>query len=207
MWLSLLSVTQSEIFGNPPYNFGIAAVGDTNVAAFVGAIFGMLWGGPLSDWYVQRRARHNRGIMEPESRLWLLIIPTILNTVGLVMYGVGGYGGLPWIISAGIGTAFIGFGIGSAGAICITYAVDCYPGIASESMVLILFSRDVLGFGFTFVVQPWIDGMGGQGAIGCMAAISFVSGFSFLIMTKWGKRFRGRTARSYIVMVEQRAKK
>lgn len=61
MWLSLLSVTQSEIFSNPPYNFGIAAVGDTNVAAFVGAIFGMLWGGPLSDWYVQRRARQNKG--------------------------------------------------------------------------------------------------------------------------------------------------
>lgn len=32
MWLSLLSVTQSELFGEPPYNFGIAAVGDTNVA-------------------------------------------------------------------------------------------------------------------------------------------------------------------------------
>jgi hypothetical protein len=66
-WLSLLSVTQSEIFSLPPYNFGIAEVGDTNVAAFIGGIFGMLWGGPLSDWFIIHKARKNRGIMEPES--------------------------------------------------------------------------------------------------------------------------------------------
>jgi MFS family permease len=153
MWLSLLSVTQSELFSVPPYNFGIAAVGDTNIAAFVGAIFGMLWGGPLSDWYVLRRARQNKGFMEPEFRLWLLIVPAFVNAGGLLMYGIGAYRGLPWIISAGVGTAFIGFGIGSGGAICLTYAIDCYPGIAAESMVLILFVRNVLGFAFTFAIQ------------------------------------------------------
>jgi MFS family permease len=153
MWLSLLSVTQSELFGAAPYNFGIAAVGDTNIAAFVGGFFGMLWGGPLSDWYVVRRARHNKGIMEPEFRLWLLIVPALVNTAGLLMYGIGAYRGLPWIISAGIGTAFIGFGIGAGGAIGLTYAIDCYPGIAAESMVLILFIRNVLGLLFTLAIQ------------------------------------------------------
>jgi len=206
MWLSLLSVTQSELFSNPPYNFGIAEVGDTNVAAFVGAIFGMLWGGPLSDWYVLRRARQNKGIMEPEFRLWLLIVPTVLNSAGLLMYGLGAYRGLHWMISAGAGTALIGFGIGSSGAICLTYAVDCYPGIAAESMVLILFVRNVLGFGFTFAIQPWIDAIGGQSATVCMAAICLVSGISFLIMTKWGKSFRAKTAPSYLVMIEERAR-
>jgi MFS family permease len=153
MWLSLLSVTQSELFSVAPYNFDIVAVGDTNIAAFVGAIFGMLWGGPLSDWYVLRCARRNKGIMEPESRLWLLIVPALLNSGGLLMYGLGAYRGLPWIISAGVGTAFIGFGVGSGGAICFTYAIDCYPGIAAQSMVLILCVRNVLGFAFTFAIQ------------------------------------------------------
>jgi hypothetical protein len=153
MWLSLLSVTQSELFSVAPYNFDIVAVGDTNIAAFVGAIFGMVWGGPLSDRYVLRRARRNKGIMEPEVRLWLLIMPAFLNAGGLLMYGLGAYRGLPRIISAGVGTAFIGFGVGSGGAICFTYAIDCYPGIAAESMVLILFVRNVLGFAFTFAIQ------------------------------------------------------
>jgi hypothetical protein len=91
--------------------------------------------------------------MEPEVRLWLLILPAFLNTGGLLMYGLGAYRGLPWIISAGVGTAFIGFGVGSGGAVCFTYAIDCYPGIAAESMVLILFVRNVLGFAFTFAIQ------------------------------------------------------
>lgn len=153
MWLSLLSVTQSELFSVSPYNFGVAEVGDTNIAAFVGGIFGMLWGGPLSDWYILRRSRHNKGVMEPEFRLWLLIVPALLNSAGLLMYGIGAYRGLPWIISAGIGTGFIGFGIGGSGAVCITYAIDCYQGIAAESMVLILFVRNVLGFVFTIAIQ------------------------------------------------------
>lgn len=206
MWLSLLSDTQSELFAEAPYNFGIAAVGDTNIAAFVGGIFGMLWGGPLSDWYVLRRARQNKGFMEPEFRLWLLVCPAILNTAGLLMYGIGAYDGLPWIISAGVGTALIGFGIGSAGAICLTYAVDCYPGIAAESMVLIIFCRNVIGFAFNFAVQPWIDAQGGVGATIVMAVICFVSTMSFLVMTKWGKSFRRRTAKKYLVMIEQRAR-
>ncbi len=91
--------------------------------------------------------------MEPESRLWLLVVPAFINSTGLLMYGIGAYRGLNWIISAGVGTAFIGFGIGSAGAITLTYAIDCYPHIAAESMVLILFCRNVLGFAFTFVIQ------------------------------------------------------
>ncbi|KAE9365729.1 MFS general substrate transporter [Stipitochalara longipes BDJ] len=207
MWLSLLSVTQSELFSVPPYNFGIAAVGDTNIAAFVGGIFGMCWGGPLSDWYILHRSRQNKGIMEPEFRLWLLIVPAILNSAGLLMYGLGAYNGLHWIISAGIGTAFIGFGIGSGGAICLTYAIDAYPGIAAESMVLILFIRNVIGFAFTFAIQPWIDGLGGQTTTIMLGVFCLVSMLSFLGMVRWGKSFRRRTAGKYLHYTEQRARR
>jgi hypothetical protein len=147
--LSLLTVVFVCEVENANYNL----VGDTNIATFVGGIFGAIWGGPLSDWWVINRARKNGGIMEPETRLWLLIIPAFINSTGLLMYGIGAYRGLPWILSAGVGTAFIGFGIGSGGAISMTYAIDCYPGIAAESMVLILFIRNVLGFAFTFCIQ------------------------------------------------------
>lgn len=71
--------------------------------------------------------------MEPEFRLWLLIVPKIINSIGLLMYGIGGYDGLPWIVSADIGTTLLGFGIGSGGAIRLTHAVDCYHSIAPES--------------------------------------------------------------------------
>lgn len=153
MWLSLLSSTQSLIFNAPPYNFSIEAVGDTNFAAFIGGSLGMLWGGIMSDKCTQYLTRKNGGIMEPEFRLWMMIPPAIINTVGVLMYGVGAAQDAHWIVSAGFGTAFIGFGIGSGGAIAITYAIDCYPEIASESLVLMLFLRNMIGTGFTFAIQ------------------------------------------------------
>ena len=183
----------------------------------------MIWGGPLSDWYILRRARQNKGIMEPEFRLWLLVLPAILNSAGLLMYGLGAYNGFHWIISAGVGTAFIGFGIGSGGAICLTYVIDAYPGIAAESMVLVLFVRNVIGFAFTFAIQyvtlysqipkqmlipdrPWIDGLGGKTTTIMLAVLCFVFMMSFLVMIRWGKSFRARTASKYLYYVEQRAR-
>lgn len=113
----------------------------------------MLWGGAMSDWFTQKMARRNLGIMEPEFRLWTMAIPAVINMAGLLMYGVGAANEEHWIVSAGFGTAFIAFGIGSGGAIAITYAIDCYPEIASESLVLMLFVRSLLGCGFTFAIQ------------------------------------------------------
>jgi hypothetical protein len=43
--------------------------------------------------------------MELEFRVWLLIVPPLLNSAGILMYGLGAYNGLNWMISAGVGTA------------------------------------------------------------------------------------------------------
>jgi len=91
--------------------------------------------------------------MELEFRVWLLIVPPLLGSAGILMYGLGAYNGLNWMISAGVGTAFISFGIGSGGVICLTHAIDAYPGIAAESMVLVLFIRNMIRFTFTFAIK------------------------------------------------------
>ncbi|PVH73712.1 MFS general substrate transporter [Cadophora sp. DSE1049] len=139
MWLSLLATTQSEIFSLDPYKFPVVNVGNINFAAFIGGILGMLWGGTVSDKCLLYLARRNGGIAEPEMRLWTMLIPSIINSGGLLMYGLGAFYGLPWILSAGFGTGCIAFGTGSGGAIAITYAVDCYSLVASEALVLMLF--------------------------------------------------------------------
>lgn len=153
MWLSLLATTQSLIFSAEPYNFSVIAVGDTNFAAFIGGMAGMFWGGFASDKCTLLLSRRNKGILEPEMRLWAMIPPAFVNTAGLLMYGVGAAKGASWILPAGFGTGCIAFGIGSGGAICITYAVDCYPDIASETLVFMLFLRNCIGAGFTFAIQ------------------------------------------------------
>ncbi|OJJ44486.1 hypothetical protein ASPZODRAFT_18676 [Penicilliopsis zonata CBS 506.65] len=203
MWLSLLASTQSLIFNAAPYNFSVEVVGDTNFAAFIGGSLGMLWGGSLSDWYTQRLARRNNGIMEPEFRLWMMLPLAIINTAGVLMYGVGAAQGAHWIVPAGFGTAFIGFGIGSGGAIAITYAVDCYPEVASESLVLMLFLRNMVGTGFTFAIQPWLDLDGLQTTSIIMAVLCLVFNLSFVIFTWKGKSMRRWTAKRYWSMAER----
>lgn len=153
MWLSLLNVTQSELFSGPPYNFSVANVGNINFSSFIGGILGMFWGGYVSDWCIIFLSRRNKGILEPEFRLWTMLVPAIINTAGILMYGLGVLKGTMWLLPAGFGMVFIAFGIGSGGAIAITYAVDCYPRIASESLVLMLFIRNMIGCGFTFASQ------------------------------------------------------
>ncbi|KAI5307027.1 hypothetical protein KEM56_005515 [Ascosphaera pollenicola] len=198
MWLSYTTTTQSEMFSVAPYNMSVSAVGLTNFASLIGGIFGMIWGGQFADWWTLKLTRKNKGVMEPEFRLWSLIVPAVINTGGLFMYGFGAEYGQHWILSAGFGQALIAFGIGSSGAIAITYAVDCYPMLASESLVLILFGRNLLGTGFTFAIQPWLDACGVQNTTFAVAIICFFSNMSFLIFTWKGKELRAWTAERYL---------
>lgn len=198
MWLSLIATTQSEFFYYAPYNFGTAAVGDTNFSSLIGCFIGMFWGGPLSDKFVAWKARKNNGVLEPEFRLWFLILPAIINSAGLLMYGLGVNAGVHWICPAGFGMGCLGFGMGSGGAIVLTYALDCYPQLQSESMVMILFLRNMIGMGFTFAIQPWLDTDGMVTTTWLMFMLSMVFNFSCLIFIQWGKQWRKKTKNIYL---------
>ena len=45
--------------------------------------------GVFSDWFVIKCARRNGGIYEPEHRLWLFALTTIIAPVSLILWGVG----------------------------------------------------------------------------------------------------------------------
>ncbi|ODQ79274.1 hypothetical protein BABINDRAFT_37776 [Babjeviella inositovora NRRL Y-12698] len=197
MWLSLQATTQSLIYSAPPFNFSTSNVGNTNFSSLIGAGFGMVFGGQFCDWLTVYLARRNNGIMEPEMRLWCMLGPAFINSAGLLLYGLGAAYGAHWFVSAGLGMAFIGFGIGSGGAITLTYAIDCYPDMASESLVFMLFVRNMVGCGFTFAIQPWLDRCGLKLTTWLMFMLSMVFNLSFLIFTKWGKQFRRQTKDKY----------
>lgn len=204
MWLSLMATTQSEFFSVAPYNFGPAAVGDTNISCFIGTIFGTFWGGNWSDKFVAWMARRNKGILEPEFRLWFMILPAVINSAGLLMYGLGLNSQIHWILPGGFGMAFMGFGMGSAGALTITYALDCYPQMQSEGLVLMLFFRNMIGMGFTFAIQPWLDKDGLVTTTWLMFMLSVVFNFSCFIFIFWGKKFRRATKKWYLKYSDSR---
>lgn len=86
--LSVVAVTQATIYPAPPYNFGAASVGLMSLPPAIGAIIGSMLGGPLVDYFAIQVAKRRGGIHEPETRLWLFMIPGCGMVVGTLMYGL-----------------------------------------------------------------------------------------------------------------------
>ena len=86
--LAVLAVTQATLYPFPPYNFTPAGVGNMNLPPAIGAILGSLFGGPLTDYFILQVAKRRGGIYEPETRLWLFLIPGFCMPIGLFMYGL-----------------------------------------------------------------------------------------------------------------------
>ena len=189
-WLSLVINTQSAIYSAEPYNFTVNNVGLTTMGLFIGNVIGMFYGGQFVDWFAIKMAERNNGILEPEHRLHTMLIPTILNAAGILAYGLGSYYGKHWAISVVAGQGLMGFAMSSSGAICLVYAVECYEKLASESRVLILFIRNMIGMGFSFAISPWIAAEGLLKTTYAMFAISVIVNGSYIFMTWKGKAIR-----------------
>lgn len=86
---AILTTMQATYLPLPPYNFSPADVGLMNIAPFIGGVPGFIVGGFISDKSITWLARRNRGIYEPEMRLWLVLFSLILMPVGILMVGVG----------------------------------------------------------------------------------------------------------------------
>lgn len=85
---SVLSSTTSMIFSAPPYNFNAAQVGYMSAGLCIGATLRILYGGYFTDWAILRLSRRNKGLFEPEMRLYLLPLPAITMTIGLIVNGI-----------------------------------------------------------------------------------------------------------------------
>ncbi|CAI5755682.1 unnamed protein product [Candida verbasci] len=126
-----------------------------------------------------------------------MILPTTLNGGGVLAYGLGAYYQSHWAISVVIGQSLLGFSMSASGTICLTYAVDCYHKVAGESIVLILFVRNMIGMIFCFVCQPWLNNCGLMLTTWLIFLITTLINSSFILMVVSGKSFRRRTIRLY----------
>ncbi len=60
-WLVGISITLSQIFSAPPYNFSVTSVGLTNLSSFIASLLATLISGPVIDGIVRKMSLKNGG--------------------------------------------------------------------------------------------------------------------------------------------------
>ncbi|KAL1981972.1 hypothetical protein VTN96DRAFT_1938 [Rasamsonia emersonii] len=199
-WLSVISTVQSTYLPYPPYNFSAAGVGLFNLPPLIGAIVGSGLGGPLNGRWALWMAQRNRGVFEPEMRLWLSFPAIIACPAGILLFGLGLAENRPWIMLA-VGSALFGLYLGAMGNISLTYLTDSYRDLVGDALVSVAFVRNGLATVIVFALTPWIESVGLYNMFVSAACLATAILLLTVPMIVWGKRARCWTAGRYAEVV------
>lgn len=201
-WSTVMTTTLSGWMILPPYNFTAAQIGLMSLPPFIGSTIGSLVCGPLSDWVILWLARRNKGIYEPEMRLWVMAPFLPFAPAGAFMFGIGLNNGASWPVLA-VGYAICSFGTTPISSIALTYITDSYTEIVGDALVGVTFTRNALATIFVFALTPWINGVGMKNVFITIGVIGIaVLSFAFVFIAK-GKQFRIWTAPRYRYFAER----
>jgi MFS family permease len=95
---------------------------------FIATSLGLIICGPLSDWIILFLAKRNKGIYEPEMRLWVIAAFIPFVPARLFIFSFGLANGAAWPVLA-VGYGLLSFGCSPASAIALTYLTDAYTDV------------------------------------------------------------------------------
>ncbi|KAK2765221.1 hypothetical protein FQN54_008920 [Arachnomyces sp. PD_36] len=200
-WYNILNGTASPILSSTPYNWSAGLIGTAYIAPIIGAALAAVWSGVIADKFAIYLARRNKGVREPEHRLWPLAVSGIISTAGLITWGVGASFGVHWV-GLEFGLGMLAFGCITGGSIAISYNIDCFKEISGESMMTVIIIRNMLGFGFSYAITPWVEGQGVRNCFITVGMVSLACTGSFLLIVLFGKRLRRLSRGRYWEYVE-----
>lgn len=143
-WFNVVNGTLAAILGAEPYNFSAHMLGVTYIACVVGVTIGCYFAGMMSDQMAIFMARRNRGIYEPEQRLWVAAIPAIVHPAGCLLYGVGAAHHIHWF-GVVFGLAMISVTMSMGSNIAYNYIIDSYREVSGEGLVTSIIFRNTIG--------------------------------------------------------------
>lgn len=193
-WDSILQYCIRDLFSDP-YDFSSTIVGFLCFVTPIGSTIGYFTV-VLSDHIVVFFGRLNKGIKEPEMRLWTLTASFVHAAVGYMLYGWGAQTQASWVaVSIGLG-ALIAQQVGAC-TIATAYAMECFPGLAGELVVVLAMCSSMVNFAISYSLQPFTSATGYGWAffffeICVLASISC----GVLLMTN-GKNWRRKCAPRY----------
>lgn len=130
-WSTVISAALSTYMLDPPYNFDSTQIGLMNLAPFIGNTLGSLICGRVSDWLILKLAKRNKGVYEPEMRLWVFVPFIPFQVAGAFWFGYALQGGESWVAVA-FAWGICSFGAAPISSIALTYMTDAYNEVSRD---------------------------------------------------------------------------
>jgi MFS family permease len=200
--VGVVMTTLASLFSIHPYNFNTAQMGLMYITLLLASLVGAYLGGPATDWLVLRMAKRNGGVHEPEHRLLAWLPVPFLAAGGTLLYGLGAYNQLHWMVPC-MGLFLIGIYLNLSLPVCLGYAFDCYTSLEDETAQLTNTIRNVGGGVLMFAVQPWINASGVKNTTIIVSAIVFAVHMTGLVFQSKGNAIRRRYAPTYYNLLER----
>ncbi|KAH8672205.1 major facilitator superfamily domain-containing protein [Ilyonectria robusta] len=198
-WLVLISISISQIFSAPPYNFSVSEVGATNVSPLVATFIGTVVAGPIIDGLVKYMSRMNHGTFEPEFRLPIMTAYLLFTATGFFAWGHSLDAQDPWPVPIIVCMGLINLGVQLGTTGLVAYVSDCHRQQAAEAFAVMNFIKNMFAFGMTFYANDWIATQGVKDCFFVIGGITVGVVLLTIPMYVFGKRARSFTHRHRLV--------
>jgi hypothetical protein len=204
-WLVLISITLSQIFSAPPYNFSVSAVGATNVSSFVASVLATFAAGAVIDGVAKYMSKRNNGIFgkypspikdaganstEPEFRLPIMVTYLIFTATGFFAWGESLYNQDPWPVPVIVCMGLINLGVQLGTTSVVTYVSDCHREQSAEAFAIMNFIKNMFAFGLTFYANDWIAVQGVRNCFYVIGGTTVAVTLTTIPMYIFGKKAR-----------------
>ncbi|CAG8041316.1 unnamed protein product [Penicillium olsonii] len=191
-----MGTTYGTVLTSAPYNWPDSSSSYVNCGQIIVALIALPLLGTGSDRLIRRFADRNGGFHEPEIRIIPLILPIIVGTVTIILYGQGAAHPekYHWFVYVWAMSAYY-FAFVGANIVAITYLLDSYPARAGPMLVIICAFRGFISFGTSYGTTPFVQRHGYDGAFGIFGALTAAFGLLGVPVFIWGKKIRQITGR------------
>lgn len=186
-----IQITYGTALVSPPYNWANTTVSLIQIGQIIVALLSIPIIGLFSDSFIQRKARANRGVHEPEHRLPPLIAPLLVCIMMTVIYGFALQ--YPekyhWFALAFTVNIWL-FLLLAASTVGTTYLLDAHPARAGAIMVVIPVTRGLVSFGISYHTVDYVNAIGAANTFGLLSGIMGLFGLFGLVIYWKGKPIR-----------------
>jgi MFS family permease len=171
MWYVTSAIIQAGLFSGPPWDFTAAQVGYLSAGPFLGGLIGsaimVFTSDPVAKWLTKK----NKGIYEPEFRLYHMV--GAVAGCGIGMFGYGHFiqiGGNAYVVAVFQGIMMVGVLIGTIAP--VSYALDAYRDASNEIFIMNMLMKNFLFYGISYVANDWVANDGAFDVLAVCASTS-----------------------------------